>query len=425
VRYRFSPYTMTTRRAWLLVGFLGVALFLNNCDRHTVFSLFPVLKSELNFTDVQLGLTGSIFLWVYALCNPISGQIGDRYSKRKLMTTSLFLWSGVTALTGLSTSPWMLLACRGLLGVTESLFMPSAMALLATVHGPTTRSLAANLFGVGEYAGVAVGGWFGSFVAQEFHWRWVFFCLGVIGMLYSFPYFAFLKKVGEMPPMELHPSRKSLSVSILMKVPTYRFICIVVPICFCVFWLLYTWLPLFLYEKFSLSLAQAGFTATAYLQSANLVGSLSGAALADRLYSRTKASRLWVSVAGFFLSAPCLYFIGNSPSLSLTIAAAVGFGLFGGWFIGNITVASFDVVPVHTRASAYGCLNLTGSLVTGFASLLEGKLKESVGIANMMSFAALACLTAGLLIILCIRFCFYPDHEQVVLVESPKVGAAC
>jgi len=140
---------------------------------------------------------------------------------------------------------------------------------------------------------------------------------------------------------------------------------------------------------------------------------LSGAALADWLYSRTKASRLWVSVLGFFLSAPCLYLIGSSASLSLTIAAAVGFGLFGGMFIANITVASFDVVPAHTRASAYGCLNLTGSLVTGFASLLEGKLKESVGIANMMSFAAIACLIAGVLILICIYSCFHRDHQRV------------
>jgi MFS family permease len=239
-----EPFTMTSRRAWLLVGFLGGALFLNNSDCHTVFSLFPVLKSELHFTDVQLGLTGSIFLWVYAICNPISGQIGDRYSKRRLVALSLFLWSGVTALNGLSNSAWMLLACRGLLGITESLFMPSAMALLATAHGPSTRSLAANLFGIGEYAGVAKGGWFGGFMAQEVYWRLAFLCLGLAGMLYTIPYLAFLKRIGEVPPAENKRKGNHLSITVLAKVPTCRFICMIFPICFCVFWLLYTWLPL-------------------------------------------------------------------------------------------------------------------------------------------------------------------------------------
>ncbi len=305
---------VSSRSAWLLVGFLGVALFLNNSDRHTVFSIFPVLKADLKFTDLQLGLTGSIFLWVYAICNPIAGQIGDRYSKRKLVTWSLILFSGVTMLTGFATTPWMLLFCRALLGVTESLFMPCAMALIATAHGPGTRSFAANLFGVGEYVGVAMGGWFGSYVAQEFHWRWTFYSLGLLGILFAIPYSSFLRRFEDSSSTEPRGGG-SLSISTLIKVPTYLFLCLTFPVAFVVFWLLYTWLPVFLYEKFSLSLAEAGFTATVYLQSANFVGSLLAAALADRLYARTKASRLWVASIGFLLTAPCLYLIGNSDSL--------------------------------------------------------------------------------------------------------------
>jgi MFS transporter, Spinster family, sphingosine-1-phosphate transporter len=402
---------VSSRSAWLLVGFLGVALFLNNSDRHTVFSIFPVLKADLKFTDLQLGLTGSIFLWVYAVCNPIAGQFGDRYSKRKLVTWSVILFSGVTVLTGLARTPWMMLSCRALLGVTESLFMPCAMALIVSAHGPATRSFAANLFGVGEYVGVAMGGWFGSYVAQEFHWRWTFYSFGLLGILFAIPYSSFLRRFEDRPSPEPR-GRESLSISALIKVPTYLFVCLTYPVAFVVFWLLYTWLPVFLYEKFSLSLAEAGFTATVYLQSANLVGSLLGAALADRLYARTKASRLWVASIGFLLTAPCLYLIGNSDSLLLTKFAAIGFGLCGSLFIANLPVAVFDVIPAHTRASGYACLNLTGSTVTGFASLLEGKWKESLGIGNMMTIAGAMCIAVGILLIFVIRFYFEEDHKK-------------
>jgi predicted MFS family arabinose efflux permease len=405
---------VSSRSAWLLVGFLGVALFLNNSDRHTVFSIFPVLKADLKFTDLQLGLTGSIFLWVYAICNPIAGQIGDRYSKRKLVTWSVILFSGVTVLTGLARTPWMMLSCRALLGMTESLFMPCAMALIVTAHGPGTRSFAANLFGVGEYVGVAMGGWFGSYVAQEFHWRWTFYSLGLMGILFAIPYSSFLRRFEDRSSPEPRGD-KSLSISALIKVPTYLFVCLTYPVAFVVFWLLYTWLPVFLYEKFSLSLAEAGFTATVYLQSANLVGSLLGAALADRLYARTKASRLWVASIGFLLTAPCLYLIGNSDSLLLTKFAAIGFGLCGSLFIANLSVAVFDVIPAHTRASGYACLNLTGSTVTGFASLLEGKWKESLGIGNMMTIAGGMCIAVGILLIFVIRFYFEEDHKRAHL----------
>jgi predicted MFS family arabinose efflux permease len=296
--------------------------------------------------------------------------------------------------------------------VTESLFMPCAMALIVTAHGPGTRSFAANLFGVGEYAGVAMGGWFGSYVAQGFHWRWTFYSLGLLGILFAIPYSSFLRRFEDGPSPE--PRSGSLSISALIKVPTYLFVCLTYPVAFVVFWLLYTWLPVFLYEKFSLSLAEAGFTATVYLQSANLVGSLLGAALADRLYSRTRASRLWVASIGFLLTAPCLYLIGNSDSLLLTKVAAIGFGLCGSLFIANLSVAVFDVIPAHTRASGYACLNLTGSAVTGFASLLQGKFKESLGIGNMMTIAGAMCIGVGFLLIFVIWFCFDEDHKRAV-----------
>ena len=117
---------------------MWVAYLLNYSDRQVVFSIFPILKSDLGFTDTQLGLTGSVFLWVYAFCSPIAGQVGDLFSKRVLVVVSLVLWSGVTTLTGFSTSAMMLLACRALIGITESLFIPPALALTANAHTTST-----------------------------------------------------------------------------------------------------------------------------------------------------------------------------------------------------------------------------------------------------------------------------------------------
>src|ERR1051325_2632710 len=94
----------TSTQAVLLVAFMWVAYFLNYCDRQVVFSLFPVLRSDLHFTDTQLGLTGSIFLWIYGIGCPIAGQIGDRFSKRVLVVLSLAIWSLVTIASGWATS---------------------------------------------------------------------------------------------------------------------------------------------------------------------------------------------------------------------------------------------------------------------------------------------------------------------------------
>jgi MFS family permease len=397
---------------------MWVAYFLNYSDRQVVFSIFPVLRSQLHFSDTQLGLSGSMFLWVYAVGSPIAGQIADRFSKRLLVGLSLLLWSAVTAVTGLSNSAFMLLTCRALMGITEALFMPAALSLTASAHVPGTRSKAISLLATAQLAGVVMGGWFGGAMAQQSQWRWAFYSLGLFGVVYAFPYLAFLNRFEDSTHTETIRSSGGLSIATLAKVPTYRLLCVVFPIFSFVLWLLYTWLPNFFYDKFSLNLADAGFTATVYLQSATLVGLLMGGVLADRLYRRTKAARLWIMAAGLLLSAPCVHLIGNSDSLMATKFAAAGFGLGSGFVIANFMVSSFEVVPSDTRASAVGVLNLVGYVVSGFAALAGGLWKQSIGLSLLLSYAAWLSVIAGALLIVAIKVYFPRDYTRVHPIES-------
>ena len=132
----------TSRQASLLVAFMWVAYFLNYCDRQAISAMFPVLKSDLEMTDFQLGLTGTVFLWVYGCGCPIAGQLADKFSKRQLVVLSLAVWSMVTIATGLATSAMMLLALRAAMGISESLYMPAAVALTANfIHRKDDRGL--------------------------------------------------------------------------------------------------------------------------------------------------------------------------------------------------------------------------------------------------------------------------------------------
>ena len=158
-----------------LLAFMWFAYFLNYCDRQAVFSMFPRLKSDLGFTDSQLGLVGSTFLWVYGLSSFITGQIGDRFSKRHLIVLSLSLWSLVTIATGLSTSPTMMLSLRAFMGISEALFMPVAIALTANAFPPLHRSRAIAILTTAQIFGSVGGGWFGGWMAQQGHWRSAFF----------------------------------------------------------------------------------------------------------------------------------------------------------------------------------------------------------------------------------------------------------
>jgi MFS family permease len=166
-----------------LVAFMWFAYFLNYCDRQAVFAMFPVLQSDLGLTDRQLGLTGSIFLWVYGIGCPLAGQIADKYSKRVLVVVSLAIWSLVTVGTGLATSAFILLALRAAMGISESLYMPAAIALTSNAHAPEKRSRAVATLTTAQIVGTVVGAWFGGWMANQGLWREAFFILGAVGLL--------------------------------------------------------------------------------------------------------------------------------------------------------------------------------------------------------------------------------------------------
>lgn len=407
------PASTNAKRAALLVAFMWVAYFLNYCDRQAVFSMTGSLKADLGMTDTQLGLVGAIFLWVYAFGCPLAGQIGDRFSKRLLVVLSLVIWSLVTVATGFAGTAVTMLGLRAAMGISESLFMPTAIALTANAHAPERRSRAIAALTTAQIAGAVAGSWFGGWMADRGEWRAAFFVLGAVGVLYALPYFLFLRTVDENPGGKKGKSGARLPAAALARVPTFLVLCAVFPVFVFGLWLLYGWLPTFLREKFAINQADAAFNATVYLQATTAAGLLGGGILADALYRRTRASRLWLMTASLLLCAPCLHYLGNCETLSGTRIAAAGFGLFSGLLMGNIFPAAFEVVPSDTRASAVGILNFFGAIMSGFATLFGGMWKASLGIDRLLTITALAYVAGGLVIVAAIRLLFARDHARV------------
>lgn len=403
---------LSNRPALLLLAFMWGAYFLNYSDRQAITAMYPALRSDLQMSDQQIGLITAIFLWVYGCFCPLAGQLADKFSKRLLVVLSLALWSLVTIATGWSTTAWMLLSLRAAMGISEALYMPAAVSLTANAFSAERRSRAVATLTTAQLAGIVGGSWFGGWMAGQGYWREAFGALGILGLLYALPYFLFLRSFTE-PPVETKPAGGWLAIKELIRIPTYWLLCVVFAAYLFGQWLLYSWLPNFLNEKFSLSLADAAFNATAYLQSAAFVGLLSGGVFADQLFRITKAARMWLMTATMLLCAPCLYGIGHADTLVQTCLAAASFGLFSGFLMGNIFPAAFEVVPADTRASAVGVLNFCGALVSGVASWAGGVWKASLGIEWLLSFAAALYLLAAALLVLTILWIFPHDYRRV------------
>src|SRR5580704_11096115 len=188
--------TVPAYRKWVVVGLIWIVACLNYMDRMTLFAIFPILHKQMGLSNVALAMLGSVFLWAYGLCSPIGGYLGDRFNRKTVILSSLAIFSLVTFVTGLAQNQAQLVTLRIFLGVSEALFLPAALAHIASFHSNTTRSLANALALTALPAGAGLGGFYGGFMAEHYSWRMGFYWLGAFGLLLCIVLVALLPNEG-------------------------------------------------------------------------------------------------------------------------------------------------------------------------------------------------------------------------------------
>ena len=171
---------------WLVVALLWVVALLNYMDRQMLSTMQEAMKADIGelAQGEMFGLLMGIFLWVYGVASPVAGVVADKVSRKWLVVGSLFVWSGVTYLMGYAETFRQLFWLRAVMGVSEALYIPSALSLIADWHPGRTRSLAVGIHMTGLYMGQAIGG-FGATVAALFTWHAAFHWFGLVGVAYS------------------------------------------------------------------------------------------------------------------------------------------------------------------------------------------------------------------------------------------------
>jgi sugar phosphate permease len=177
--------------------------------------------------------------------------------------------------------------------------------------------------------------------------------------------------------------------------------------------MLYAWLPVFVYERYGLSLTQSGLTATLYLQSSSAAGVLLGGVLGDALSRRYANARLHVVIWGLLGCAPFALATFAVHSLPLLKMSACGFGLFAGFLMANMFSALYDVSGPHNYGLATGVMNAIGGLGAGSAILITGIWRSSVGIEPLMLGCLLLSMSCAILLFLVIM-----RHQNVNLPAS-------
>jgi predicted MFS family arabinose efflux permease len=295
------------------------------------------------------------------------------------------------------------------MGITEALYLPAAAGLIATSHPGATRSRAFSLHSTAQLTGIDAGGWYGGWAADHIGWRRGFLAVTAVGVAYAIVLAAAFKIIPRRPlPATVLSSRPTD----VLKARCYRAHATAYFAYCIVQWMLYAWLPNFIYERYHLSMTESGFTATIYLQVSSAAGVLTGGALADWLVRRVPFGRYCVTSAGLICCAPLAYLTLAVHSLTALKLCAAGFGFFAGLFIANNMASVFDVTAERNYGFAIGVLNVIGGIAGAGATFLVGLWKQSIGMETMMAWAALATAISGVALVSVAGSHFRRDRER-------------
>lgn len=418
---------------WIVVALLWVVALLNYMDRQMLSTMQKNIAIDipaLHNTEA-FGVLLAIFLWIYGISSPFSGAIADRISRKWLIVGSLGVWSGVTYAMGYCNDFHQLMWLRGIMGVSEALYIPSALSLIADFFTGKGRSLAIGLHMTGLYCGQALGG-FGAVVATKWSWQSTFHWFGIIGVAYAVILIFLLHekeshgtaapaagsdKTAKRNSESMFQSLAFVFSNVAFWVILFFFASSSVP-----GWATKNWLPTLFEDNLGLSMKWSGPMATLTIAVSSFIGVMIGGPISDRWVKRNVRGRIFTSAIGIALMIPTLVFIGLAHNAWLSVMAGLFFGVGYGMFDANNMPILCQFVSSRQRAMAYGFMNSIGVIMGAIATQLLGGLAKSVGLGMCFTFMGGLLIVALILQLTMLKPKF--DDKDMESAVSPENAMA-
>ena len=371
---------------WFLIAMLSCAFFFHQADR-ALFGLLTIpIQDDLHLTDVQIGWINTTLSWTLAAMTVVAGFLGDRFSRKWIITLSLIAWSLMTICMGFIGGFAGALFFRSIAtGVGESFYAPSAYALIA-VHHKETRSVALSIHQAALYVGLMVSGlavaWMLGFLGT---WRNVFIAFGAAGCALGVSFIWALRDGTNSCTnrrTQLSTSNFRLSTSLRAYFCNPSALCATAGFVAIVFvnnaYLF--WAPKFAAEKFAIGVGEAGKGVMLWHHLFAFAAILAGGIVTDHFVKKMPRFRLGFQSVALLCGAPALLWIGLAPSFASLLVAASAYGVFRGFFEVNTHASLFDVVAPDHRSTAVGLLNMIAFFFGGLSGVAMGALSQRWGV---------------------------------------------
>ncbi len=400
---------------WVVVGLLWVVALLNYMDRQMLSTMkeamshsIPELEKAETFGNLM-----AAFMWIYGLMSPFAGAIADRMNRKWLIVASLFVWSSVTLLMGFTHDFSTLYILRMVMGLSEAMYIPAALALIADFHTGKSRSLAIGVHMTGLYVGQALGG-FGAMLSHHLSWENTFIYFGLFGALYALVLATFLHETDAQLERIKNGAKTNESQSnglnnvvqsfgkILSSVPFWGML-IFFTATSLPGWATKNWLPTLFEQNLHLNMQVAGPISTATIALSSFIGVFVGGAISDRWVRTNVKGRVYTSAMGLGMMAPALAFLGFGSSYWSVIGGGFLFGFGLGFFDTNNMPILCQFFSSRYRSTAYGVMNMSGVIAGGYITKMLGKSTDAGNLGRDFGVMAVVILVVVFIQILILK----------------------
>jgi len=351
----------------IALGMLLLVYIFNFVDRQILAILAGPIQADLQLSDTQMGLLGGLaFALLYSTLAVPLAWVADKTSRSWVITVSLAVWSGFTALTGLAQGFWSIFLTRLGVGVGEAGGVAPSYALIADHFPSEKRARALAIYSLGIPLGSATGVVAGGYIAATVDWRLAFFVVGLAGLVIA-PFFKYYvrDKIKKSAPVGSAAVPYSFmgTVRLLARKRAFWFLAFGAASSSMLGYGIAFWLPSLLQRSFGLDLIDTSLFFGAILLVGGVAGVLGGGMIGDRLGKKNKAAYGLVPAAAFLLAVPL--FAAGIMSGSATLAFflfLIPQALAYVW-LGPVLSAVQHLVPADSRATASALFLLINNLI--------------------------------------------------------------
>lgn len=411
---------------WVALALLWVAFFLQQGTRQIYSGTNSFIRDGLGLSNEQIGLIGTVFMFVYGICVPFAGLAADLFRRKWMVAIGVLVFCGGIFCSGFAASFLSLLVFYSILnGLGQTFYYPSATSLIGQLH-KESRATALSLLQLGLYLGIIgctwASGWMGELGADG--WRTPFKLFGGIGIVWALALVFLLKdtKPVAAPDATGKPGIGE-TVGAIVKKPSAILLAIGLGMFIYVDGGFKTWMPDYLRsEAFAADFrwldvhvpwlrgAPALFAVLWHYLGA-IVGVMVGSRISDRFAKVRPGIRMEVNIAGLVLGIPFILLMARAQSLAACCVGMCLFGVFRGVYDSNLLASLFDVIKPRFHATAAGVMLCCGFVFGSSSSAVLGWMKGHFGLQAGFQSLALFYLV-GALVILVARTCFLKkDYE--------------